>query len=182
MVESDESNNEWTHSFYWYIPSADTHEPNDYAFIGDYIENGQTVDGDIFPRGDQDYYLFHGQAGDIIVADIDARVLGSRMDSLLTLYGTDWVTVEEISDDEDGLRDSRISFTLPTTGIYALRVKDYYSSTGGGDYFYKLHLSIGKQAPYITDFESGVSDWSAGGLWHAVDNTDPYFKAHQWFP
>lgn len=178
VVESDESNNEWTHAFYWYIPSNDTHEPNNTVYDSVFIENGQTVDGDIFPMADNDFYLIHAHAGDTLVADIDARILGSRMDSYLTLYGTDWVTVKDTSDDEDGSRDSRITFTFTDDGLYPLGVRDYYSDRGGGDYYYQLHITIGKQAPYATDFESGMSDWSAGGLWHAVDNADPYFEAH----
>jgi hypothetical protein len=95
---------------------------------------------DICPAGDVDYYAFAGDAGDTILADIDAWATGSALDSYLILYGTDGITELTHNDDFDGL-DSQIVYTLPAPGTYHLMVREYnHPIEGGPAYPYQISL------------------------------------------
>ncbi len=102
-----------------------------------------TVPGEICPNGDYDYYKFLGRAGDRIVADIDAMIDGSLLDSYLYLLDTDGQTVLAENDDEvyAERRDPLISYTLSREGIYYLKLKAWkHPLVGGDDYFYTIRL------------------------------------------
>jgi bacillolysin len=121
----------------------DPHEPNNTPGQATPIGYGTTLtDPDICPAGDVDYYRFSGNAGDTIIADIDAQSIGSYLDSYLYLYNTDGSTELTHSDDYDGL-DSRIVYVLPANGTYYLMVREYsHPNEGGPDYFYTILLSL----------------------------------------
>lgn len=124
-----------------FLTCSDPHEPNDMAGQATPISYGTTlIDPDICPAGDVDYYAFYGNAGDNIVADIDAWNIGSSLDSVLHLYDTDAVTELASNDDWDGL-DSHIEYTLPADGTYYVKVRDYGTPQGGPDYFYTISLT-----------------------------------------
>jgi len=117
----------------------DLNEPNDTPGQATTITYDTTLSADICPAGDEDYYAFTGNAGDIIDVDIDADAIGSALDPYLYLYDTDGVTELAHSDDYDGL-DSRIVYVLPADGTYYLMVRDYWDD-GGPDYFYTISLA-----------------------------------------
>ena len=133
----------------WYIDDvavstqcSDPNEPNDAWDQATSIAYGTTLTGpDICPAGDADYYAFSGNAGDLVVADIDAQAIGSSLDSYLYLNDTDGVTELTHNDDFDGL-DSRITYVLPADGTYYLMVQESNDgSEGGPGYFYDITLS-----------------------------------------
>jgi hypothetical protein len=87
-------------------------------------------------------YYFDGVAGQNIRIDAYGDTLGSQIDTWLVLfdqYG------EYLFDDDDGGvagYDSRLDFTLPTTGRYYVLISDLASEYGVGDsYFYDLLLT-----------------------------------------
>ncbi len=101
------------------------------------------IPGEICPNGDYDFYKFFGNAGDRIVADIDAMVDGSPLDSYLYLLDTDGKTVLAENDDEvyAVLRDPLLSYTLPKAGIYYLKLKAWkHPLAGGAGYTYTIRL------------------------------------------
>ena len=132
---------EWLHAFYQCpVQCNDPHEPNDTWEQATSTSYGTTLtDPDICPAGDVDYYSFVGNAGDNVVVDIDAEIIGSSLDSYLYLYSTDGVTELTSSDDYGGSLDSHIDYTLPANGTYYLKVRDYYSD-GGEAHFYTMSL------------------------------------------
>ena len=102
-----------------------------------------TIPGKICPNGDYDFYKFNGNAGDHIVADVDAMIDGSALDSYLFLLDSDGQTVLAENDDEvyAERRDPLISYTLPRTGLYFLKLKAWkHPLVGGDDYFYTIRL------------------------------------------
>ncbi|MFZ2098852.1 MAG: peptidoglycan DD-metalloendopeptidase family protein, partial [Anaerolineales bacterium] len=102
-----------------------------------------TVPGEICPNGDYDYYKFLGNAGDRIVADVDAMINGSLLDAYLFLLDADGQTVLAENDDEiyAERRDPLISYTLPRDGYYYLKLKAWkHPLVGGDDYFYTIRL------------------------------------------
>ncbi len=112
------------------------------AFLLTY-DTSITVPGDICPNGDYDFYTFFGSAGDRIVADIDAMVNGSPLDSYLFLLAGDGQTVLAENDDEvyAQRRDPLISYTLPESGRYYLKVRAWkHPLVGGDNYSYSIRL------------------------------------------
>jgi len=158
----------------------DPHEPNDTPEEATSITYSTTLsDPDICPAGDVDYYAFTGNAGDIIVADIDARAIGSALDSYLYLYDTDGVTELTHNDDYDGL-DSRIIYTLPADGTYYLMVREFsHPNEGGPDYFYTISLTKGEAFDVEANWTSSaptIDGQIASGEWDnaaTFDITNP---------
>lgn len=95
--------------------------------------------------GEVDFYSFAGNAGDAMAAEINARRVGSDLDSILTLF--DGAGNLIASNDDFFVRDSRIEVQLPTTGTFFLQVVDF-GGVGGPSFFYTLTLE-GNEAPLI---------------------------------
>lgn len=111
---------------------------------------GGTADGMICPGGDVDYYRFTGQAGDLIGAWIEAKTRGSLLDSYLTLLDSDGRSILIKNDDMvDAVRtDSWLTYTLPRTGDYYIKVHSWeHPSVGGPDMHYRLRLVKDSQDP-----------------------------------
>jgi putative hemolysin len=119
----------------------DPGEPNDEPGQAVPISYGTVLtERDICPAGDVDYYSFSGEAGDTIIAGIDAQTIGSSLDSYVYLYDTDGVTELTHNDDFDGL-DSWLAYRLPAAGTYYLMVREYsHPREGGPEYAYQISL------------------------------------------
>lgn len=109
------------------------------------INIGSSVQADLCPQGDVDYFTFTGTSGQTIRVDIDARTLDipSELDSQLYLLDADGRSVVAWNDDEELFtkRDSLLTFTLRRSGTYYLKVKDWKSpGAGGTNYPYTLRL------------------------------------------
>ncbi len=112
-----------------------------------------TVPGEICPSGDYDYYKFYGSAGDHIVADVDAMVNGSPLDSYLYLLDTDGQTVLAENDDElyGVRRDPLLSYRLTASGYYYLKLKAWkHPLVGGSVDFYTIRLYTDDVKPQAT--------------------------------
>lgn len=90
-----------------------------------------TVDGTIDPASDVDLYVITLNAGDRLVADIDAAVNGSTLNSVLRLFNA--AGVEVAVNHDSGGPDSKLEFAAMTTGQYYLGV----SSDPDGNYLVK---------------------------------------------
>ncbi len=133
---------EWLHAFYSSpVPCNDPHEPNDALETATVISYGTKHSGlDICPVSDVDYYSLAGNAGDSIAVDVDAAAIDSALDAVLHLYD-DQGTELTHNDDHDGL-DPHLEYTLPTDGVYYLRVREYaHPDEGGATHFYTLSLA-----------------------------------------
>lgn len=110
---------------------------------------GATLDGVIGNNSgpavlDTDYYVFEGQAGDVVTLDIDMGMGGLRnVDTVLAVFGpAPAYAILRMVDDAASLDsgsisrlDSRIdAFRLPTTGTYVVGVSSYPRrfANGGG--------------------------------------------------
>ncbi len=171
---------EWLHAFYnHHSTCADPHEPNDTPWAATSIAYGTTLsDPDICQAGDLDYYAFTGSAGDSIVADIDAQIVGSALDSYLHLYDADGITELAGNDDYGGL-DSYIAHTLPADGTYYLMVREYnHPHEGGPDYFYTISLAKvfdidakwGPSAPTI-DGQIAPGEWDDAATYDITNSS-----------
>jgi Bacterial pre-peptidase C-terminal domain len=96
-----------------------------------------TVFGDIDGRNDVDFYSFNGTAGQTLIVDIDAEVLGSRLDAEMNLLDPTTGIEYFYNDQYDG-EDPRFNIVLPFTGRYVIGVGAFNSDSRG---FYRLNLS-----------------------------------------
>ncbi len=164
------------------------------AFLLTY-DSSFTMPGAICPNGDFDFYKFYGQAGDHIVADIDAMVNGSLLDSYLYLLDTDGKTVLAENDDQvyAELRDSLINYILPKDGTYFLKLKAWkHPLVGGDDYFYTIRLYEDHVSPvatitwpssdiFLPDTDMTITA-SVDDIANGIDRVDFYWHSVSWQP
>lgn len=115
------------------------------------------INGRIDQPGDVDVFRFEGRAGDEIVAEVQARRLGTPLDSVLKLTAADGKQLALNDDYEDKASgrnthhaDSYLRATLPASGSYDVHLGDTQHK-GGAEYAYRLRLS-----PPRPDFELRV--------------------------
>lgn len=152
-----------------------------------------TTNGDICPNGDYDFYTFYGNAGDRIVADIDAMIFGSPLDAYLYLLASDGQTVLAENDDEvyAQRRDPLIGYTLPDTGQYYLKVRAWkHPLAGGDDYSYTIRLYEDHIAPtavitwppsniYLPDTQMTITA-NVSDVYNGVNRVQFYWHSSDW--
>ncbi len=104
------------------------------------------VNGRIERAGEVHAFRFDGRAGDEIVADVEARRLGSPLDSVLRLVDASGAVVAWNDDFDDGApgvltqhADSHVSARLPADGRYEVRISDAQGH-GGPESAYRLRI------------------------------------------
>jgi len=182
---------------------SDPYEPNNWTGEATFISYGDSLDAQVCPQGDLDFYTFNGVAGEKVIVDIDAAVTGSYLDSYVYLLDSDGSTYLAENDDAYGSLDSHLVYELPHDGTYYIKVRDYgHPNVGGTNHFYTLHLLtdnanptaqitsptsdgyLGQTLTTITveasDDESGVS--RVEFLWHDGDwqNSDWVWLGADW--
>lgn len=121
-------------------------EPNNRREEATPLDFPTIVNGRIDESGDWDLFQFEGREGETIVAEVVARRLGSRLDSVVELTDADGKQLALNDDYEDkavGMTthhaDSRLSITLPADGTYTLRLGDRQQG-GGPSFAYRLRI------------------------------------------
>ena len=129
------------------LPECFEQEPNDDPAHAQPITLPMIVNGRIDRAGDVDVFRIEGHAGQKIVAEVDARKLGSPFDSILRLTdagGRQLAINDDYEDKSAGLlthhADSLIAVTLPSDGTYFLLLADVQQK-GGAEYAYRLRIS-----------------------------------------
>jgi hypothetical protein len=107
-----------------------------------------TIFGEIVSRNDVDFYSFNGTAGQTLIVDVDAEVLGSGLDAEVNLLDPQ-TGVEYFYNDQNDGDDPRFNLMLPYTGRYVIGVGAFNSNSRG---FYRLNISLVSSAgaPIIT--------------------------------
>lgn len=106
---------------------------------GGQIAYGQGVSGELLFPGQQDYWTFEGQAGDVVTIMMN----GINMDSYLALRNQYDITLTQNDDVEgSGSLNARISnFVLPADGPYTIVASSFRSNSYGP---YRLQLFKGE--------------------------------------
>jgi hypothetical protein len=127
---------------------ADTpeQEPNNSPGAAQRLSLPAIVNGRIDPPSDEDVYRVETRGGSSLVAEVQARRLGSPLDSTLEVLDSAGRPVGFNDDCEDksaGLvthhADARLAFTVPADGVCLVRVRDAQGK-GGKAYAYRLHI------------------------------------------
>jgi hypothetical protein len=140
------------------LPETIEKQGNSSAASARRIKLPQIVNGRIDHPGDVHFFRIDGKAGEEFVAEVEARRLGSPLDSALTLtdaHGNQLAFNDDFEDKGAALlthqADSRIIYRFPARGAYYLQLADTQQN-GGPDYTYRLR--IGRPRP---DFELRVA-------------------------
>lgn len=97
-----------------------------------------TVFGEIDGGDDVDFYSFTASAGQTLIVDVDAEVLGSRLDAEINVM--DPATgVEFFYNDQNDGDDPRFNIVLPYPGRYVIGIGAFGSNSSG---FYRLNASL----------------------------------------
>lgn len=120
---------------------SDRYEPDDSPGQARPVGVGAAPVGHTFHRaGDTDWARFTAAAGVRYV--IETLNLGSRGDTVLTLYGADGATILAVNDDSgDGLA-SRIEWVAAGDGMLFVAVRHYSSAAFGAGAYYDLRVTV----------------------------------------
>jgi hypothetical protein len=109
------------------------------------IEVPVTLNGRIRQRGEAHYFRFAVKKGQRFIMEVQARRLGSPLDSIITLFNSQGGQLAEQDDTDMGdpllthHADSRLDYTFPSDGDYVLRIQDA-QGRGGEECAYRLHI------------------------------------------
>lgn len=129
------------------LPQALEREPNDQPASAQPLTQPAVMHGRIGQPGDVDVFRVEGRAGDVLVAEVQARRLNSPLDSRLRLTdaaGGQLALNDDHDDQGAGLTthqaDSYLRATLPKDGRYFLHLGDAQRN-GGPAHAYRLRVS-----------------------------------------
>jgi hypothetical protein len=105
------------------------------------------------------------EAGASLQLEVLAAVLGSRLDSVLTLLDAEGREVAKNDDASEGSPDSALSFAVPKTGEYVVRIQDRFARRSGPAFGYRLRATVGGPA----DFQLRL----AADFYNAIRSEEP---------
>jgi hypothetical protein len=139
------------------FPFAVSDYPSVRAAATQRVTTPVSIDGRIATPGASQWFTFAVQKGERLVFDVQARRLGSPLDSVLNLYDARKNQLAENDDWIDPLSpiphnaDSHLIYTFNNAGDYLLRIRDIQGK-GGDEYAYRLTI-----APPRPDFTLRIS-------------------------
>jgi hypothetical protein len=110
------------------------------------VEVPVTINGRIQRSRDAQYFRFTAKGGQRFVLEVQARRLGSPLDSIITLFNSEGAQLAEQDDTDMGdpllthHADSRLDYTFPVDGDYVVRIQDVQGG-GGEAYAYRLDIA-----------------------------------------
>ena len=129
------------------LPECLEQEPNNDPSHAQKVALPIVINGRIDRPDDWDVFQFTGQAGQTIVAEVEARRLDSPLDSFLKITdasGNVLAFNDDHADPEAGVNthdaDSYITLMLPASGTFYVHVGDT-ARHGGEEYAYRLRIS-----------------------------------------
>ena len=127
-------------------------EPNNTTGNANAVTTPITLNGKIDKPGDADWFSFEIEEPQLLVFEVEALKLSSKLDALLTLYGPGkpmeaseemaWDDNKEqvlmVNDDATGA-DARIDWNFAEPGKYSIAIRDL-NNQGGEAYPYRLNI------------------------------------------
>jgi len=128
------------------LPTFEEVESNDSLATANPVALPVVINGRIEPSGDVDTFVFEGQSGQKVVAEVKARRLGSPLDSIVTVLNAKGTVMAENDDAGDrgaGLvthqADSYLQVAIPADGRFLVQIRDVQGA-GGREYSYRLRI------------------------------------------
>ncbi len=144
-------------------------EPNNTFSQAQTISPDVLILGKLDPEGDVDIFSFTATAGQRVTVDINARSLRppSEADTVVTLFDSAGAQLAENDDAGDSL-DSFLTFEIPRSGRYFVRIRNF-SSKGGPSYTYEALITLAGTPPspppgVFTESEPNNSLAQANGI------------------
>ncbi|MDB5308035.1 MAG: hypothetical protein JWO38_2237 [Gemmataceae bacterium] len=120
------------------LPEFVETEPNSLPERAERIALPVVVNGQIAGERDQDFFVFAGKAGDIVVCDVMAGRIGSPLDPVVAITDTRGQP-QDVQEVRRG-GDPVVAFRVPATGDYRLHVANL-GFGGGPTYAYRVTIS-----------------------------------------
>ncbi len=171
-------------------------DEDNYPSGANIITIGQTINKEICPTGDIDYFKFEGNAGDQIVLDIDTPTdnPAEYLDLFLFLVDSDGVSELAQHDDEIlGIKlDPHLGYQLTRSGTYYVRARLWsHPSHGGEEFTYSLTLSKDNSSPqglfispttgsYLQDSQDLSLSINASDLESGVSHIEFLYHSGDW--
>ena len=135
-----------------YYGESPDREPNDTPETAFETYVPTILVGTISKPGDVDYYKIEVKAGDELVFENSAPMLGSALKPVVGIYAADQSLLREFG--EDGGRETNaFSYRFEKAGTHYIRIGDFQES-GSGGHFYRLKL--GKLPVAISAYPLGL--------------------------
>jgi len=113
-------------------------EPNDDVATATPVVPGAAINGRFDKPKDRDFYKLTAKKGDKLRLTGRTRRLGSPTDLFLKLLSADGKSVL-VENDDLGLEESTIDYTVPADGTFILRAEDLLGR-GGPQYVYRIEV------------------------------------------
>jgi hypothetical protein len=135
-------------------PQAAEQEPNDDFMKPQAVDLPVSLNGRLDKSGDVDSFAVTLEAGQTLIASLEAYTLASPMDAVLRLVDSRGVQLA-LNDDDGRTLDPLLAWTANSAGTYRLQVFGFaypaisdIKFTGGNACVYRLHLSRGRCLHY----------------------------------
>jgi hypothetical protein len=127
------------------LPEFIETEPNSLPELAERITLPVVVNGQIAGERDQDYFVFAGKAGEVVVCDVMSARIGSPLDPVIAITDLNGQR-QDVQEVRVG-NDPVMAFRVPKTGDYRLHVANL-GFGGGPAYVYRITLSTKPFAVY----------------------------------
>ncbi len=118
-------------------------EPNNTLAEAKVVAINSTINGEINPAADVDWFAFEGKKGQRLLFDVEAERVDSRLDATLRLFDASGHGIAESRDVYGD--DPFLDVTLPSDGRYVLKLHDVIYQ-GSPDAVYRLTIT---DAPHV---------------------------------
>lgn len=103
------------------------------------------LNGRIQRPGETDEWTFEAKKGEEFDFDLRAARLGSPLDSVLQILDAQQKVIAENDDLANAQTDSRLRFSAPADGVYAIRITDRLPDRGSPRFAYRLRVTTAAQ-------------------------------------
>lgn len=103
------------------------------------------LNGRIESAGDVDYWKVDAKKGDQLLLEVHASLLGSELDSVVTIFNSEDKRLTEADDNGNDV-DAKQTYNVPTDGTYFIKIADRVAKRGGSNFGYRLYALDAKTA------------------------------------
>lgn len=119
--------------------------------------------GRIESAGDVDFWSFQASKDQRLIFEVAAELLGSRLDSELIIVDATGKELASNKDAGNGTADARLTWKVPSDGLFAVQIRDELASRGGSDFVYRLSISEQKADAFSLSLPSDCVTVDRGG-------------------